>query len=77
MKVTETVEPDTGMDLQFAEDETGSDGIRYGDKESSVLVMMANSIQRKMDEGGYSDDALDTYTRKLTAIRTILKARAA
>ena len=74
--------------LQFAPDDssaltldealavTNSRGTRYGDLDSNLLKFMSGSLYKAMKEPLKTPAELAEYQRKLTAIETILNARA-
>ena len=67
--------PSATMDLEQAKNVVDSNGQRYGDKDTPLLVNMANSLQKKLAAGGYGPEERDEKQFKLDAIRTILAAR--
>jgi len=61
--------------VQFALDEMGSDGIRYGQKDTDTLSHMHRSICNQMKNNGLDDEKLAEYSRKKEAIETIMQYR--
>lgn len=56
------------MSLEFAENETNSKGVRYGDLDTETLAHMATALAKVAKRD-------DDQERKLTAAQTILQAR--
>jgi len=67
-------EPKTFMGLDTANNVTGSDGVKYGDKETDTLTHMWNTIKRCMDDPSKAEK-LEEYQMKSDAIQTILNDR--
>lgn len=68
---------DTGMSLQFAENEMSSNGERYGDIDSDKLHYMTIGIKKGLAKPELTPDMAEEYNRKLSAIQTILAHRGA
>jgi len=67
--------PKSLMTLEMAEDEVGSDGVRYGDKDSETLAYMLNSITKAMEKD-LTEAERERYQMKKDACLTILNHRA-
>lgn len=65
------------MTLDEANTVTTSDGKLYSEIDQTTLNNMANSIQKKLTAGGYTNGDKDIAERKLAAILVILANRAA
>lgn len=63
------LDDETKMPLDFAENETNSEGTRYGDIDTEKLTHMYNSMNKLAVK-------TEDHERKMDAIKTILKARA-
>jgi hypothetical protein len=67
--------PKSLMTYEMAIAEVGDDGIKYGDKDTSVLSHMANALIKKLKDNGISPEDRENKTRKLDAIKVILAHR--
>lgn len=68
--------PSSLMTLEMANSELGSDGVKYGDKDTKTLSAMANALAKKLKDNGYSPEEREEKQRKLDACRVILADRA-
>jgi hypothetical protein len=64
------------MTLEMAISEVGSDGVKYGDKDTKTLAAMANTLAKKLKDNGLTPEEREEKTRKLDACRVILADRA-
>jgi len=67
--------PSSLMTLEMAISEVGSDGVKYGDKDTKTLANMANALAKKLKDNGYSPEEREEKQRKLDACRVILADR--
>ena len=70
------LQPKSLMTLEMAINETGSDGVKYGEKDTKTLAAMANTIAGKLKENGLTPEERENKQRKLDAIKVILADRA-
>jgi hypothetical protein len=69
--------PSSLMTLEMAISEVGSDGVKYGDKDTKTLAAMANTIDAKLRTArDWKPDEREEKQRKLDACRVILADRA-
>jgi hypothetical protein len=67
--------PSSLMTLEMAISEIGSDGVKYGDKDTKTLANMANALAKKLKDNGLTPEEREEKQRKLDACRVILADR--
>lgn len=70
-------QPITDLSYEAACAVTNSRGATYGSLDSNILKFMSGSIFKALQDPTKSQEEADEYSRKLTAIETILKHREA